>query len=296
MPARIPYPWLDRSGRLSPLKLVVFCLLFVPGLWVLAAWQLDALGAKPLNAAIHLIGLWAIRFVLLSLAVTPLRRIANWPKLIVVRRMLGLAALGYALLHLSLFVLDQKFELAKIVSEIAFRIYLTIGFTALAGLIVLGVTSTDAAIRRLGGRWQRLHRIVYGIAALGLLHHFLQAKIDVTPAVFVTGLFLLLMGYRLMHRFGVPTSPVPLAGVAYAGAIATALIEAAWYGAKTGVPPLPVLEANFDFSYSIRPSWWVLVVGLALAAVNLVRGSKERGRPKRPEPRRDGRRVAVQAG
>lgn len=287
------YPWLDRSGRLSPLKLAVFGALFGPGLWIAIAWATDALGAKPLTEAIHQSGDWAVRFLLISLAVTPLRRIANWPKLILVRRMLGLAALGYALVHFSLYVLDQKFDLAKVASEIVLRIYLTIGFVALLGLSVLGGTSTDAAIRRLGGRWQRLHRIVYGIGVLALIHFFLQSKVDVSQPVLMAGFFAMLMGYRLMHRLGMPTAPVFLAGLAVASGFATALIEAAWYGLKTGVPVLPVLEANLDFEYSIRPAWWVLAVGLALAAANLVRGAKA-GRA-RARPRRVERPVAVEA-
>lgn len=288
-----PYPWLDRAGRLSLLKLAVFCALFAPGLHIAVAWSLDALGAKPLTEALHRTGDWAVRFLLLSLAVTPLRRIGNWPKLILVRRMLGLAALAYALVHLTLYVVDQKYDLARVVSEIALRIYLTIGFCALLGLAVLGATSTDRAIRRLGGRWQSLHRIVYGIAVLALVHFFLQSKVDVTQAVLMTGFFVLLMLYRAMHRAGVPTAPVPLFGLAFASAVATALIEAGWYGLKTGVSPWPVLQANLDFEYSIRPAWWVLAVGIGLAALNVWRGARDKA--GRRAGRRSGREAAPAA-
>lgn len=274
----LPFPWLDRAGRLSLLKLAVFCALFAPGLHIALAWSLDALGAKPLTEAIHRTGDWAVRFLLLSLAVTPLRRIGNWPKLILVRRMLGLTALAYALVHLTLYVADQKYDLAKVASEIALRIYLTIGFGALLGLAILGATSTDAAIRRLGAGWPILHRTVYGIAVLALVHFFLQSKVDVTQAVLMTGFFVLLMLYRGMHGAGVPTAPLSLLGLALACAIATALIEAGWYGLKTGVSPWPVLEANLDFAYSIRPAWWVLAAGVGLAALSLFRPA----RPSRP--------------
>src|SRR5688500_3787062 len=101
-------------------------------------------------------GDWAIRSLMMSLAVTPLRRIANWPKLIMVRRMLGVTALFYALAHLTLYTIDLKLDLLRVASEIALRFYLTIGFVALLGLIALGSTSTDAAIKRLGKRWNRL--------------------------------------------------------------------------------------------------------------------------------------------
>lgn len=281
-PSSLPLPWLDRAGRLSLLKLCAFLLVLAPGLHLAWAYAHDALGAKPITALIHATGEWSIRMLLATLAVTPLRRIANWPKLINLRRMLGLAALAYALAHLALYVVDQNFDLAKVVSEIALRVYLTIGFVALAGLVALGLTSTDAAIRRMGPAWNRLHRIVYGIAALGLLHYFLQAKIDVTNPVFWTGLFLLLMGWRLMQRLRAPTRPWSLLLLAVGTALLTGLLEAAWYGLKSGIPAGLVLGANLDFSGPIRPAWWVLGFGLLVPLVNLVRGTPERGRAAAP--------------
>ena len=282
----LAFPWLDRAGRLSGLKLATFLLALAPGLWLAGAYALDALGAKPITALIHGTGEWAVRFLLLSLAVTPLRRIANLPKLILVRRMLGLTVLAYVLIHLTLYVVDQNFVLSKVVSEIVLRFYLTIGFVALVGLVVLGLTSTDGAIRRMGPAWNRLHKIVYGIAVLGMIHYFLQAKIDVSAPVFWTGVFLLLMGWRGMQRFGVPTRPLPLVGLAIAAALLTALIEAAWYGLKSGVPASAVLGANLEFAYSIRPAWWVLAAGLTLPVANLLRPMPEkRAQNARPAAR-----------
>jgi methionine sulfoxide reductase heme-binding subunit len=271
----LPLPWLDRAGRLSLLKLCAFLLVLAPGLHLAWAYAHDALGAKPITALIHATGEWTIRLLLATLAVTPLRRIANWAKLINLRRMLGLATLAYALAHLALYVVDQNFDLAKVVSEIALRVYLTIGFVALAGLVVLGWTSTDAAIRRMGPAWNRLHRIVYAIAGLGLLHYFLQAKIDVTDPVFWTGLFLLLMGWRAMQRLRAPTRAWSLLLLAVGTALLTALLEAAWYGLKSGVPASLVLGANLDVSGPLRPAWWVLGVGLLLPLVNLARGAPD---------------------
>ena len=114
-------------------------------------------------------GQWAVRLILLSLLVTPLRRVAQWPKLINVRRMVGVAAFAYALAHFTIYVvLDQKLDAAARRSEIVLRFYLTIGFVALLGLTRSAATSTDAMIRRLGGqRWNRLHKLIYVIAALG---------------------------------------------------------------------------------------------------------------------------------
>src|SRR5689334_2744932 len=92
----VPLPWLDRAGRLSWLKLAVFLACIAPALYLAAAYRLDALGAKPITALIHATGDWAVRFLLLSLAISPLRRIADWPKVIVVRRMLGISVMAYA--------------------------------------------------------------------------------------------------------------------------------------------------------------------------------------------------------
>jgi methionine sulfoxide reductase heme-binding subunit len=269
------FPWLDRSGRLSALKLTVFVALFIPGLWIAVQWQQGWLMPKPVTEAIHQTGDWAVRFLLLSLLVTPLRRAANWGKLILVRRMIGLSALAYVSIHFFLYTLDQHFDLAHVASEIVLRIYLTIGFSALVGLIVLGSTSTDAMIRRLGAkRWQTLHQAVYAIAVVALIHFVLQSKIDVTQAILMSGFFILLMGYRLMVKAGFQLRVVELAIVAGVGALLTAAVEASWYGLATGIPAMRVLAANLDFDLVIRPAWWVLLAGLAMAAIALVRQPK----------------------
>lgn len=268
-------PWRDRAGNFSPLKAAVLFGICVPALmlWIAAARGtlgpvvLGPLGARPITEAIHQTGDWAIRFLMLSLAVTPLRRILNWPKLILVRRMLGLAALSYALAHLTLYAVDLKLDLLRVASEIALRFYLTIGFTALLALVALGATSTDAAIRRLGSRWQRLHRIVYAIGLLAAFHFFIQSKADVYEPTLIAGLFILLMLLRVAHWRGLSIgAPLVLAAIAVVAALATAAVEFAWYGLATGVPPGRVLAANLQFSYSIRPAWWVLATGLGAVA------------------------------
>ncbi|MDP4025527.1 ferric reductase-like transmembrane domain-containing protein [Methylobacterium sp. NEAU 140] len=280
-----PLPWLDRAGRLSPLKLAVFLACLAPALYLAGAYRLDALGAKPITALIHATGEWTVRFLLASLAVSLLRRIGDWPRVLLVRRMLGVTALAYALAHLALYVVDQNFVLTKVVSEIVLRLYLTIGFVALVGLIALGATSTDAAIRNLGPNWHRLHRLVYTIAVLGLAHYFLQSKIDVSDPVFWTGLFLLLMGWRVMRRFKWPERPWSLLLLAAGAALLTAGLEAAWYGLASGVPASLVLGANLDFSGPIRPAWWVLAVGLSLPVLALLRGPRARASgTARPAP------------
>ncbi|WP_027170752.1 protein-methionine-sulfoxide reductase heme-binding subunit MsrQ [Methylobacterium sp. 10] len=296
MPAKpaLSAPWRDRAGRVSGLKLATFLFALAPGLWLAAAYGFDALGPKPITALIHGTGEWAVRFLLLSLAVTPLRRVANYPKLILVRRMLGLTVLAYGVVHLGLYIVDQNFILSKVVSEIVSRFYLTIGFVALVGLAMLGITSTDGMIRRLGKAWPRLHKAVYAIAVLGLFHYFLQAKIDVSAPVYWTGLFLLLMGWRAMQRYRLPMNAITLLGLAIAAALVTALVEAAWYGFKSGVPASAVLGANLEFYDGLRPAWWVLVTGIALPLLNIMRPAMNGGGKGRPAPHRSAQ-EAVQA-
>lgn len=262
-------PWNDRAGTLSWLKLTVFLGLLTPGLWLAAQAATGTLGSKPITAAIHQSGDWAVRFLLVGLLVTPLRHVADWPRLILVRRMIGIAALAYALLHLVFYVVEQAFDLARVASEIVLRVYLTIGFVALLGLVALGATSTDGMIRRLGGaRWNGLHSLVYPITALAILHFFLQTRLDVSEPVLMLGFFLWLMGFRLMRRLAVPVAPLPLVGLALAAALLAALGEAGWYAARTGVDASRVLAANLDPAFGIRPAVWVLGAGLVLAALN----------------------------
>jgi sulfoxide reductase heme-binding subunit YedZ len=285
-------PWLDRSGRLSWLKLVTFLLLFAPGLWIALQWKAGWLQPKPVTEAIHQTGTWAVRFLLLSLAVTPLRRLGQWNKLIAVRRMLGLAVLAYGLVHLTLYVVDQQFDLVHVASEIALRFYLTIGFVALLGFVVLGATSTDGMIRRLGPhRWNRLHQIVYGLGVLALLHFFLQAKLVITQPVLMAGFFLILIGYRVLARLRRADDVLALLGLAVLAGIGTAFIEAGWYQFINHVPASRVLPANLDFSGDIRPAWWVFAVGIGIVAIRLSR----RLWAKRASTPRTGRSPARQA-
>ncbi len=265
-------PWLDRAGRLSVLKLCVFVLLFLPGVFIAVGLQRGWLGPKPIIEANHETGEWAVRFLLLSLLVTPLRRVGQWGKLVAVRRMTGLAALAYAVVHVSLYVVDQHFDLVHVASEIVLRFYLTIGFFALLGLVALGATSTDGMIRRLGGKtWNRLHMGVYGIGILALVHFLLQSKIDVSDAILASGLFVLLIGWRSIQRFGRGEGFGALAGLTFGAGLGTALIEAAWYHGRNGIPLPDVLGANLTLDNGARPAWLVLAAGLVLLAVRVLR-------------------------
>jgi sulfoxide reductase heme-binding subunit YedZ len=281
-------PWTDRAGRLSGLKLAVFCACVAPMLWLLALLATGYAGSKALTYAIHDSGDWAVRLLLLTLLVTPLRTLANWPRLILVRRMLGLAALFYAAAHLLFYVAEQAYDVPKVIGEIIRRFYLNIGIVALAGLAVLGATSTDGMIRRLGSAaWNRLHLLVYPLTLLALWHFALQRKLEVTEPVLMTGFFLWLMGWRLLRRLGVPHGLPALSGLAVSAALLTALVEAAWYAAMTGVMASRVLAANLDWTFEIRPAWWVLAAAAVLALVHVLR-SKSRAADSNSRPQLKG--------
>ncbi|MEK1852935.1 MAG: protein-methionine-sulfoxide reductase heme-binding subunit MsrQ [Phyllobacterium sp.] len=260
------YPWNDRAGKLSVIKVVALGTAFMPLVLIIAGHKANILGPRPITQAIHETGDWAIRFLLISLAVTPVRNITRWSKLVLIRRILGLTALAYAALHFSLYIVDQNFNLLRVASEIWLRVYLLIGFTTLLGLTALGVTSTDAMIRRMGQNWNRLHKLAYPLAALGVLHFFMQSKADVTEATLMAGFLIALLFYRSAHSHNFKLSSVrTLIGIAVLAALGTALVEYAWFALATRIPPTRVLFANISFSYSIRPMWWVLGAALVPA-------------------------------
>ncbi|TDQ81492.1 sulfoxide reductase heme-binding subunit YedZ [Dongia mobilis] len=283
------YPWLDRSGRVSGLKLSVFLALLLPGAWIAVAWAFatpdpaaggliagavtSATDAMPVTKALHEIGLWTVRFLILTLAITPLRRLAAWPALVQIRRMVGVAAFAYAAAHFFLYVVQQNYRFGFVASEIVLRFYLALGFVTLLGLSVLALTSTDRAMRRLGGKtWQRLHYLVYPFTALGLWHFFLQSKIDVSEPVLMSGLFIWLMLYRLAYRWNGEKSLALwhlLTLACASGALAMAG-EWAWYEAMTTLGGSRVFAANFSLAAGLRPAWWVLIAGLAMALLKLI--------------------------
>jgi len=278
----------EKSGRWSPEKIIAFTGACLPALWL--AWRAfngELNPARPVNEAIHSAGYWTMLFIVFSLAATPARRLFAAAKLINMRRTLGVTAFCYALLHLTLYVVEQKYDLAKVVSEIVLRIYLTIGFVALTGLIALAVTSTDGMIRRLGApRWSRLHRIVYAIAVLGIIHFLMQTKLDISDSVMVAGFLFWLFGYRLVHRTLGEVTYTRSVALAFIAAVLTAIAEAAWYGATTGVMWWRVFSVNLDYEMAPRPAHWVLTVGLAVTLAAFAWSFKPQARRARRAPAR----------
>jgi methionine sulfoxide reductase heme-binding subunit len=270
----------ERSGRWSSVKIGAFVAALLPALWIAYQAFADELGARPVTEAIHQAGDWALRFLFITLAITPAQRILHYPRIVLARRTFGVASAGYAVLHLSLYVLDQHFDVFKVASEIVLRVYLLIGALGLAGLLTLASTSTDAAIERLGSmRWNALHRIVYGIALLASVHFFIQSKLDIYQPVLMAGFLAWLLAYRLLYRHNGEVSPFDLVLLAGATAALTATGEAAIYMLTSGVNGWRVLLAHFDLDMEVRPAWWVLAAGLAVAAIAYWRQKPARQRP-----------------
>ena len=268
-------PWRDRAGKFSPLKAATLASLFLPALVIALDAARGLLGARPITEMIHASGLWAIRLLLISLAITPARQILRLPRLILLRRMLGVATFCYAALHLSLDAADKMFDLDLVLSEILHRVYLAIGASALLLLLALAATSTDGMVERLGGkRWQALQRAVYLIALLAIVHFFLQSKIDETEPTIMAGFLLWLLGYRVLSwrgGTGLATARPTLLLLSVGAALATALGEALWFGLFTGIPARLVLAADVSLAAGPRPAWIVLAAGLAVTALGALR-------------------------
>jgi sulfoxide reductase heme-binding subunit YedZ len=184
---------------LTRLKIVVFLACLIPlGQLLYNAWAGD-LTANPIEYITHFTGDWSLIFLLATLSVTPLRKIFGWNEIIKLRRMLGLFAFFYVLLHFSTFmVLDHFFDFERIVKDVYKRPYVTAGFTAFVLLIPLAATSTAAMIRKLGKRWQQLHRLVYVAAIAGVVHFYWLVKADIRRPVQYSAVLALLLGYRLI--------------------------------------------------------------------------------------------------
>jgi len=188
------------------IKIAVWCLALTPlGLLLFDAFT-GRLQAEPIKDITHRTGWWTLTLLLLTLAITPVSRVTGWKQIVRLRRLIGLFAFFYATLHvLTYFGLDQLFAFDYILEDIVDRPYITVGFTAWLLLIPLTVTSTKGWIRKLGKRWQKLHRLVYAVAVLGVLHFFWLVKADIRePLIFAAALGVLLaFRLRWLKRFSV---------------------------------------------------------------------------------------------
>lgn len=277
-------PWCDRNGRVSALRLIVFLGLVAPAAWLMFRATSGDLGPRPITEALRFAGDRAIETLIATVAITPLRKLSGWSKLIGVRRMIGVTAFVWTAVHFGLYALDQRFDVAKIATEIAIRPYLLLGFVTLIGLAALAATSTDGLIRRLGGaRWGRLHGLVHPLVAMGLVHLMLQVRLDPSTGAWLAGLAIGGLAIRVFDARGGAIGPGGAAAAAVIATLAAAGAELAWFAAKTTRPLGPIAWANFDTSFRIAPSWWAGGVVAVLAGLALVHRHRNRSGAK---PRR----------
>ena len=182
-------------------KPVLFLLCLIPLAWLVWGALNETLGANPVETMTRETGEWTLRFLLITLMVTPARRILNLPWLIKLRRMLGLFVFFYAVMHLLTYVwFDQFFNVNEIIKDIIKRPFITVGFTAFILLIPLALTSNKAMIRRLKKNWVKLHQLIYMISVLAVLHFIWLVKADYKQPIIYTVILLLLLSYRAYHQ------------------------------------------------------------------------------------------------
>lgn len=280
--------WLDRRGRVSWLRIATLVVLLAPATKAAMEANAIAYGARPLNELIHRAGFWALVFLGLALAITPVRRILRYGLLIEVRRMIGVASFFYIAVHLALFFADQSYSPVKFFTEITKRVYLIIGMLAWVGLALLAATSTDAMVRRLGGmRWRRLHQFIYLISLLALIHYFQQTKADLRVPVFVASIFGWLMAYRIIGWWQgrAELSSVMLLVMTVIVAAVTLFGEAIGIAIAFNAPVFRVLPQIWDFEADIRPGWQVLAAGLVVVVIDLIRARTAKpSRAATPQP------------
>lgn len=190
------------KDKISWVKALVFGASLIPILRLIWGAYTDELGANPIEFVTHSTGISTLVFLLITLAITPLRKITGLNELIKLRRMLGLFAFFYACLHLTTYLaLDQFFDGAAILADIVKRPYITAGFCGFLLMVPLAATSTRRMIVRLGHRWQLLHRLVYVSAAAGVIHFLWLVKADLREPLIYASVLALLLGYRLFRRF-----------------------------------------------------------------------------------------------
>lgn len=265
--------WRDRTGAFSALRTLALAIAILPALPLLWRIATADLGPRPLTEISHQTGLWAIRLLAVTLAITPLIDLTRQPRLVAARRILGVSVFVWMVAHFIAFVADKSFNLPVVAHELFARVYLLIGMIALLMLTALAATSTDGALRRLGAvRWKRLHRLVYAIALLGLVHFFMQSKLDVTEPTAMAGIFALLGFMRLPRRFGRALTPALALTLAAAATALVALTEAGWYALAMGAPFDALIAADFSLDLGLRPCWWAMIAGVAFAAVGWAKG------------------------
>jgi methionine sulfoxide reductase heme-binding subunit len=182
-------------------KPAVLILCALPFVWLVFRTLTGRLGINPVEDLTLTTGIWALRFLVLTLLVTPIRRLTGWNRIIQYRRMLGLCAFFYASLHFAIYIaVDQFFAFDLILKDIVKRPFITMGFTAFVLMIPLAVTSTKGWIRRLGRRWQMLHRLIYISAVAAAVHYLWKVKVMIGSPVYYALIIAILLGFRVIWQ------------------------------------------------------------------------------------------------
>lgn len=193
-----------------PSKIVLFLAALLPAAWLVRGVIAGDLGVNPAETIQLQTGRWALRFLLITLAVTPVRRIFHWNVIIQYRRMLGLFAFFYASLHFaSYIVLDQYFDFDGMMADVVRRPFITVGFAAFMLMLPLALTSTKGWIRRLGKRWQAIHRLAYVSAICAVVHFIWKGKVIVGDPVIYAGILTVLLGFRVVRTLRLRMSSAP---------------------------------------------------------------------------------------
>jgi sulfoxide reductase heme-binding subunit YedZ len=267
------WPWQDRNRRFSALKASAFALMLVPAIRI--GYQLDTgeFGIYPLSLGglVYWSGVWSTAILLFALAVTPALTILRWGALIDVRRMIGVAALVYTIAHIIVYFALRLWNFAFIANEMVTRLTLIVATLSTIGLIALGVTSVDAAIRRMGAKnWQWLHNTVYVTAALAIFHALLSRG-SFPEQYVMSGAFLWLMVWRVMDRYGYGADPRALAFLGIGSCVFAAALEAGCAWLKRGYELSWTLANNFNLDLGVAPAWQIVVPTLLIALVAAVR-------------------------
>jgi methionine sulfoxide reductase heme-binding subunit len=261
---RMIWPWQGRDGKLSWLKTATLGLLLLPGLRF--AYQVAAgdFGTLPLSGMVYWSGVWATVVLLFALAVAPIAKIFRWPAIIDVRRMAGVTALLYTLVHALIFFAFRSWDASLILKDTISRWGPIVAVVSTMGLIVLGSTSFDAAVRYMGVKgWQWLHNTVYVTAALAIGHVLLVRGVY-SEQFILTGIFLWLIVWRVLNRYRLGTDFKALALLTLGSSLLTALLEAGWYWSRRGFDIPGTLGNNFSLTVleiGIPPVWQVLAFG-----------------------------------
>ena len=267
---QLVWPWQDRNRRFSWLKAITFALMLLPAIRSAYLFAIGDYGilAVALGGLTYWSGVWATVIMLMALAVTPAATIFRWPALVDVRRMIGVTALVYTIAHMIIYFAFRRWDVALITIDMTTRLTLIVATLSTIGLIALGATSVDAAIRYMGAKnWQRLHNANYLISGLAILHVVL-ARGTYTEQYVLTAVFFWLMVWRVLARYRLGANAKALMLLAVVSCLVAAFLEAGFYWSRRGFEIAGTLGYNLSLDIlevGYPPAWQVLALGLVAA-------------------------------